>query len=124
MLAARVDPDSIDQPRAYLSTIARRLIFDRHRRRKLELAYLERLSSMPEVLAPSPEEQLQLIEALVAIDKALDGLPMVVKATFLYSQLDGMSYVAIARKLDLSERTVSRYMKQALRQCYLCEQTP
>ncbi|MNW17309.1 putative RNA polymerase sigma factor FecI [compost metagenome] len=79
---------------------------------------------MPEVLAPSPEEQLQLIEALVAIDKALDGLPMVVKATFLYSQLDGMSYVAIARKLDLSERTVSRYMKQALRQCYLCEQTP
>ncbi|MDD0994734.1 sigma-70 family RNA polymerase sigma factor [Pseudomonas sp. TNT2022 ID1044] len=124
LLAARVDPDSIDQPRAYLSTIARRLIFDRHRRRKLELAYLERLSSMPEVLAPSPEEQLQLIEALVAIDKALDGLPMVVKATFLYSQLDGMSYVAIARKLDLSERTVSRYMKQALRQCYLCEQTP
>lgn len=121
LLAARVDPDSIDQPRAYLSTIARRLIFDRHRRRKLELAYLERLSSMPEVLAPSPEEQLQLIEALVAIDKALDGLPMVVKATFLYSQLDGMSYVAIARKLDLSERTVSRYMKQALRQCYLCE---
>lgn len=124
LLAARVDPDSIDQPRAYLSTIARRLIFDRHRRRKLELAYLERLSSMPEVLAPSPEEQLQLIEALVSIDKALDGLPMVVKATFLYSQLDGMSYVAIARKLDLSERTVSRYMKQALRQCYLCEQTP
>ena len=124
LLAARVDPDSIEQPRAYLSTIARRLIFDRHRRRKLELAYLERLSSMPEVLAPSPEEQLQLIEALVAIDKALDGLPMVVKATFLYSQLDGMSYVAIARKLDLSERTVSRYMKQALRQCYLCEQTP
>jgi RNA polymerase sigma-70 factor (ECF subfamily) len=73
-------------------------------------------------LAPSPEEQLQLIEALVAIDKALDGLPMVVRATFLYSQLDGMSYVAIARKLELSERTVSRYMKQALRQCYLSEQ--
>jgi RNA polymerase sigma-70 factor (ECF subfamily) len=85
------------------------------------LAYLERLSTLPEMLAPSPEEQLQLIEALVAIDRALDGLPTVVKATFLYSQLDGMGYVAIAHKLGLSERTVSRYMKQALRQCYLSE---
>ena len=121
MLAARVDPDSIEQPRAYLSTIARRLIFDRHRRGKLESAYLERLALLPETVAPSPEEQLQLIEALVAIDRAIDGLPLVVKATFLYSQLDGLSYVAIAQKLGLSERTVSRYMKQALRQCYLCE---
>lgn len=124
MLVARVDPDSIEQPRAYLSTIARRLIFDRHRRRKLERAYIERLATLPEALAPSPEDQLLLIEALVAIDRVIDGLPMVVKATFLYSQLDGMSYVAIAEKLGLSERTVSRYMKQALRQCYLCEVAP
>ncbi|CAI8909575.1 MULTISPECIES: sigma-70 family RNA polymerase sigma factor [Pseudomonas] len=124
MLAAQVDPASIQQPRAYLSTIARRLIFDRHRRRQLELAYLERLSALPEPLAPSPEEQLLLIEALVSIDRVLDGLPMIVKATFLYSQLDGMSYVDIARKLDLSERTVSRYMKQALSQCYLSELAP
>jgi RNA polymerase sigma-70 factor (ECF subfamily) len=35
-----------------------------------------------------------------------------------------MSYVEIASKLQLSERTVSRYMKQALRQCYLCELQP
>lgn len=124
LLSARVDPDSIEQPRAYLSTIARRLIFDRHRRRKLEQAYLERLAAVPEALAPSPEEQLLLVEALVAIDKAIDGLPMVVKATFLYSQLDGMSYVAIAQKLGLSERTVSRYMKQALRQVYLSGGAP
>lgn len=38
LLAAQVDPTTIDQPRAYLSTIARRLIFDRHRRRRLEQA--------------------------------------------------------------------------------------
>ncbi|MFO2466324.1 sigma-70 family RNA polymerase sigma factor [Pseudomonas sp. 15FMM2] len=124
MLAARVDPDSIEQPRAYLSTIARRLIFDRYRRSRLETAYLERLAAAPDAVSPSPEEQLQLIQALVAIDRALDGLPLIVKATFLYSQLDGMSYVAIARKLELSERTVSRYMKQALRQCYLSELAP
>ncbi|HDS1736587.1 sigma-70 family RNA polymerase sigma factor [Pseudomonas sp. BP8] len=124
MLGARVDPDTIEQPRAYLSTIARRLIFDRHRRRQLELAYLERLAHLPEQVAPSAEEQLLLIEALISIDQVLDGLPAIVKTAFLYSQLDGMSYVEIAGKLQLSERTVSRYMKQALRQCYLSELQP
>jgi RNA polymerase sigma-70 factor (ECF subfamily) len=62
MLGARVDPDSIQQPRAYLSTIARRLIFDRHRRRQLEQAYLDRLALLPEPVAPSAEEQLLLLE--------------------------------------------------------------
>ncbi len=82
MLGARVDPDSIQQPRAYLTVIARRLIFDRHRRRQLEQAYLEHLARLPDAVAPSAEEQLLLIEALVSIDEALDGLPAVVKATF------------------------------------------
>lgn len=119
MLSARVDPDSIEQPRAYLSTIARRLIFDRHRRRRLEQAYLERLMLLPEALAPSPEETHLLLEALHAIDRSLAGLPLVVKKAFLMSQLDGLSYAEIGRRLDLCERTISRYMTQALRQCYL-----
>lgn len=119
ILAARVDPDSIEQPRAYLSTIARRLIFDRHRRRRLEQAYLERLMLLPEALAPSPEETHLLLEALHAIDRCLAGLPLVVKKAFLMSQLDGLSYAEIGRRLDLCERTISRYMTQALRQCYL-----
>ena len=38
--------------------------------------------------------------------------------------LDGLSYVEIARRLDVSERTVSRYMTQALRQCWLSELQP
>ncbi|NQD74459.1 sigma factor-like helix-turn-helix DNA-binding protein, partial [Pseudomonas sp. CM27] len=97
---------------------------DRHRRRQLEQAYLEHLARLPEAVAPSVEEQLLLIEALVSIDQVLDGLPAVVKATFLYSQLDGMNYADIAVKLQISERSVSRYMKQALRQCYLSEVQP
>lgn len=121
LLAARIDPGSIEQPRAYLSTIARRLIYDRHRRRQLEQAYLARLAALPEELAPSPEERHLLIEALAAIDRALDGLPLVVKRAFLYSQLDGLTYVDIATRLNVSERTVGRYMTQALRQCYLTQ---
>ncbi|WP_339516062.1 sigma-70 family RNA polymerase sigma factor [Pseudomonas sp. RL_15y_Pfl2_60] len=124
MLVSSVDPDSIEQPRAYLSTIARRLISDRHRRRRLELAYLERLSALPEALAPSPEELALLVEALSAIDRSLAGLPHAVKKAFLFSQLDGFSYQEIASRLGVSERTVSRYMTQALRQCYLTGMQP
>ncbi|MET1079870.1 MAG: sigma-70 family RNA polymerase sigma factor [Pseudomonas sp.] len=119
LLAARIDPASLEQPRAYLSTIARRLIFDRHRRRRLELAYLERLALLPEALHPSPEDRYLLLEALHQLDRALSGLPLPVKKAFLLSQLDGLSYAEIARRLDVSERTVGRYMTQALRQCYL-----
>lgn len=121
LLAARTDPDSIAQPRAYLSTIARRLIFHRYRRKQLEAAYLERLSLLPEALAPSPEETLALLQALEAIELSLGGLPAVVKAAFLYSQLDDLGYAEIGQRLGVSERTVTRYIKQALRQCYLAE---
>lgn len=124
LLSAQVDPDAIEQPRAYLSTIARRLIFDRHRRRRLEQAYLERLALLPEELAPSPEDKFLLLEALTAIDQALAGLPLVVKKAFLLSQLDGLTYAEIGHRLDVSERTVGRYMTQALRQCYLSGAQP
>lgn len=119
IIAARVDPAAIEQPRAYLATIARRLIFDRYRRRRLEQAYLERLMQLPETLMPSPEETHLLLEALHAIDSSLSGLPVVVKKAFLLSQLDGLTYADIGQRLGVSERTVARYMTQALRQCYL-----
>ena len=119
ILAARVDPDSIEQPRAYLSTIARRLIFDRHRRRRLEQAYLERLMLLPEALAPSPEETHLLLEALHAIDRCLAGLPLVVKKACLMSQLDGLSYVEIARRLEVSVITVKKHAVRALTHCLL-----
>ena len=124
LLAAKVDLETIEQPRAYLSTIARRLVFDRHRRRRLEQAYLERLALLPEELAPSPEDRFLLLEALSAIDRALTDLPLVVKKVFLLSQLDGLGYAEIGRRLEVSERTVGRYMTQALRQCYLTGAQP
>lgn len=124
LLTARVDPTTLERPRAFLSTVARRLIYDRYRRQRLEQAYLERLALLPEEVAPSPEEKLLLLEALTTIDRALSELPLVVKQAFLYSQLDGLSYVEIARRLGVSERTVSRYMTQALRQCWLSELQP
>ncbi len=44
------------EPRAYLTTIAKRLMVDFFRRADLERAYLSELAALPEALQPSPEQ--------------------------------------------------------------------
>lgn len=121
LVASKVDPTQIAEPRAYLTTIAKRLTFHFQRRRALEQAWLQRMALKPEESAPSAEEQALLLEAIVRIDRALDGLPLATKKAFLYNVLDEMGYDQIAQRLDVSVRTVGRYMKQALRQCWLAQ---
>ena len=47
----------------------------------------------------------------------LGELPAKVRTTFLLSQLEGLSYEEIASHMQLSVRTVTRYMAQGFRQC-------
>lgn len=108
----------IREPRAYLTTVARRLVFDHWRRRDLEQAYLAELASMPEDLFPSAEEQALMLESLHLIDRLLDGLSVKARAAFLMSQLDGMTYKEIGAELGVSASRVRQYMAQALAACY------
>lgn len=107
------------EPRAYLTVIAKRLVVNLYRRRALEQAYLDALALLPEPLAPSPEQQAIILETLHEIDTMLDGLAPPVRATFLLAQLEGLGYAEIATRLGLSERTVKRYMAQAMARCIL-----
>jgi RNA polymerase sigma-70 factor (ECF subfamily) len=90
-------------------------------RRSLEQAYLDALMQLPENLAPSPEQRWVLLETLQALDELLDGLPKLVRRAFLWSQLDGLGYREIAERLEVSERTVKRYMAQAYEHCLLMD---
>lgn len=108
----------IREPRAYLTTVARRLVFDNWRRRDLEQAYLAELAAMPEDVFPSVEEQALVLETLVAIDRLLSGLSAKARAAFLMSQLDGMTYKEIGAELGVSASRVRQYMAQALTVCY------
>lgn len=121
LLASRVDPSGLIEPRAYLSTLAKRLTYHFHRRRKLEQAWLERMACKPEETSISAEEQAMLLETIIRIDRALSGLPLAVRKAFLYSVLDDLGYEDIAQRLGISVRTVGRYMKQALRHCWLAQ---
>ncbi|XAH25466.1 sigma-70 family RNA polymerase sigma factor [Xylophilus sp. GW821-FHT01B05] len=107
----------IREPRAFLTTIAKRVLFHLWRRQDLERAYLQTLMHLPESVALSAEERALLVEAIEQIDRALDSLPLPVKTAFLYSRLDGLTYPEIAAQLGVSLATVERYMKRALLQC-------
>ncbi|WP_028694252.1 sigma-70 family RNA polymerase sigma factor [Pseudomonas cremoricolorata] len=112
---------SLREPRAYLLTVGKRLLVNHYKRRSLERAYLEALQHLPEELAPSAEQRWLLLEALHALDELLDGLPLVVRRAFLWAQLEGLGYACIASRLQVSERTVKRYMAQAYEHCLLVE---
>ncbi|POF42279.1 RNA polymerase subunit sigma [Pseudomonas laurylsulfativorans] len=111
----------LQEPRAYLATVGKRLLANFYKRRSLEQAYLDALALLPEECVPSPEQRWILLETLQALDELLDGLPGLVRRAFLLSQLEGLGYQEIAERLQVSERTIKRYMAQAYEHCLLVE---
>ena len=108
---------SIEQPKAYLRTVANGLVVDYFRKKSLEQAYQQALNEIPELTQLSEETLYLLKETLEQLDRLIDRLPKRVKSVFLYSQLDGLTYAAIAEKLGISLRTVKRDMQQAYIHC-------
>ena len=117
-LLNREEMPILDEPRAFLVTVAQRVLSNHWRHERVERAFLETLAQWPEAVAPSAEEKACLLETLMEIDRLLDGLPAVVKRAFLHAQLDGMSHTEIAATLGISISSVKRYLIKAGTQCY------
>ncbi len=109
--------DGLHEPRAYLATVANRLVANFYRRQSIEQAYAQALASMPVDVAPSPETQALIKEALLELDHMLDGLGPKAKQAFLLAQFENMPYAEIALRLNVSLRSVKYYIARALTQC-------
>jgi RNA polymerase sigma factor (sigma-70 family) len=112
----------ISEPRAYLTTIAHRLMVNHLRRRKIELSCMQAIAHMPQIEAPSPETLAITIETLVKIDEMLDGLPANVRRAFLWCQLEGLGHAEIAERLSVSVSSVRQYIAKALLHCIAAQQ--
>lgn len=112
------NPQPVLEPRAFLTTIAKRVLFNHYRRQDLERAYLDTLAQIPEQVAPSEEERAIILQTLTELDQLLDGLPRAVKQAFLLAQVDGLTYNEIARELGISLATVKRHLNKAAMRCY------
>ena len=117
MRLLRQCPEELQEPRAFLATVARSVLIDHCRRMSLERAYLETLAQMPEPVCPSPEERAIVLQALEQIDRMLDGLGARARSAFLLAQLDGLTYKEVAARLGVSLSSVEKYMATAIRHC-------
>ena len=119
ILNARESVATLREPRAFLSTTARRLIIDQVRRKQIENAYLQELALTAETLEnfQSPEQILATLEALEQIAFILEGMQDKARQAFVLYYLDGLTQCEIARQLGLSDRTVRKYLIQALLHC-------
>lgn len=117
VLTARETPTLIE-PRAFLTTVAKRVLFNYYRRQDLERAYLDALAQLPEHVAPSEEDRAIILQTLVELDQLLNGLPVQVKRAFLLAQLDGLTYAQIGAELGISIATVKRHLNKAAMRCY------
>jgi RNA polymerase sigma-70 factor (ECF subfamily) len=80
------------------------------------------LAALPEARMPSPEDRKLVLEALCAIDRALDTLPAKAREAFLLAQLEGMKYEDIAARLGVTTRTVGNYMVRAVQACFFAQE--
>lgn len=111
--------DALREPRAYLSRVAHNLVVNHWRRMALERDYIAALAAQPEPLAPSPEDQAEMVDTLCALDAMLQGLSDKARAVFLMAQVEELPYAQIGARLNISERMVKKYVAQAMLQCAL-----
>lgn len=110
----------MNQPRAYLTTIARNLMIDYTRRRRIEQAYIDELEQMVYLVEaiPSPEHQIMLIEAIDQICKVLSHVSEKAQKAFLLHYFEGCTHKEIALQLNVSVKMIQKYLIQCLVQCY------
>lgn len=115
LLRSPVSPDNTE---AYLLRIASNLLRDRHRRdRSHHAAQHEPLDSS---LHDRPTEEPgsdRVYEDRERLDRflaALDQLPPRCRQVFLLQRYEGLTYTAIAKRLEISVSAVEKHMMRAL----------
>jgi RNA polymerase sigma-70 factor (ECF subfamily) len=106
-----------NRARSYMFRIATNLAYDRHRRPREQS--LEGMGpSAPNLETfEGPDEMLDMERAMETLCRVLLQLTPRCRQVFLLRTSEGLSYEAIAERLDTSKRTVEREMKHALDTC-------
>lgn len=101
--------------RAYLFTIARNLLIDKHRRRQARgIEALVRPADVTLLAAEDTEQQVIVHETAEVLRQGLSSLEEEDREVFVLHRFGNLGYRQIAKRLDVSERTVERRMSRAL----------
>ncbi len=111
----------IDEPRAFLTTIARRVLCSHYRRQDVERAYRKPWPACPSGKSPAKRpapSSWRPWSSWTVCSTVCRHWP---EETFLLAQLDGLGYAEIATQLGISLSSVKRYMLKAAQRCYFAE---
>lgn len=98
----------------YLFTITRNIIFNQHRKKINEAAYLEYLKPLLNEQDSSTEDKIVSDDLDHFLNQEIDKLPPQRKLIFKKSRMEGLTYPQIAAELKISEKTVESQIRLAL----------
>ncbi len=119
VLQNKQDIHKLRTPRAWLRTVAKRILIDRRRRQQIESLYLARLAAhhFEENYEFSPEEFNIAIETLHVIARALEQCSPTMRKAFMLRFFENWTHRAIADHLQVSTKSVQKYLAKALVLC-------
>ena len=105
-----------DPVRPFVFTVAKNLIIDRVRKEHVvpieAMADLDALEIAGDT--PNPERNVTARDELRRLQSALDGLSPRCRETLILARVEGLSGREIARRMGITESTVSHYLKRGV----------
>ena len=115
MIAHSSNVASLRSPRSYLFSIARNLLTDTMRSRKVRLKYTTTVDVETQATqSQSPAAGIDLEERRKPVQKALAELSPRCREVFILHRFEQLTYKQIARRLDISPRTVEHHIAKAV----------
>lgn len=110
--------DGIENPGAYLTTIARNLLIDRTRRKKRDCPVFFLLDEDRDGVSRAEQTwRIEAIDLLRLYRKAVRSMPPKTRRVFLMHRLRRLTYKQIAEQVGISIATVEYHMMRALTLC-------
>jgi len=109
--------DSIRYPRQYALLTARAIIIDHVRHSRVVSITSSGNLEMLEIPAPdiNSEERVEFQQEIQAVMTALDQLPKMCRETLVLRRVEGLPQREVARRLNISEKTVEKHMATGVR---------
>jgi RNA polymerase sigma factor (sigma-70 family) len=111
-----VELRGIANGRSYLFTVIRNLLTEQARRARI--VPMERLSEIDALRIPSeepgPDRRVSALQELERLEGVVEELPKQCQYAFRLQKFCGLSQQEIARKMNISEKTVEKHLATAL----------
>jgi RNA polymerase sigma-70 factor (ECF subfamily) len=110
-------PDTVSYLRAFLFKTAANMAVDRLRTRRQREQHAVFDFFGPGEDAASAEEEAAGVQDMQLLQRLLERLPVKCRRAFILNRFHGYDIAAVARDLNTTERSVRRYIAQALVHC-------